>query len=235
MSLYRFGSGGDGATRRPDYPHIQQAPALGQILTGAPTPLDQITAMDELARVVSQCTRCGLRAGCTQVVFHDGVPGSRLMLIGEGPGADEDRMGRPFVGRAGQLLDKILAAAGFDRTRNVYIANVVKCRPPGNRQPEPAEREACWPNLRAQIRLVQPKIVVLLGATALQGLIDPRGSITRMRGQWIEKEGIWFMPTFHPAALLRDESKKKPVWEDMKQVVRKYRELVDPQHECAYV
>jgi DNA polymerase len=111
----------------------------------------------------------------------------------------------------------------------------VKCRPPGNRVPEPAERQACWPNLRAQIRLVQPKIVVLLGATALQALIDPQARITRMRGHFIEREGIFFMPTYHPAALLRDPSRKRDVWEDMKQVIHKYRELVDPNHYSPHV
>ncbi|MFB5085304.1 uracil-DNA glycosylase, partial [Symbiobacterium thermophilum] len=122
----------------------------------------------------------------------------------------------------------------FDRKRNCYIANIVKCRPPGNRAPEPAERQACWPYLRAQIRLVRPKIIVLLGATALQGIIDPSARITRMRGQWIEREGIHFMPTYHPAALLRDPSKKKDVWNDMKQVIARYRELVDPNHYSPY-
>jgi len=205
------------------------------IYTGTPTDLDLLPDMNALAEVVRGCSRCGLRAGCQQVVFGEGVWPTGLMCIGEGPGADEDRLGRPFVGKAGQLLDRILEVSGFDRHRNCYIANVVKCRPPGNRIPEPAERQACWPNLRAQIRLVQPKIIVLLGATALQGLIDPQARITRMRGQWIEREGILFMPTYHPAALLRDPSKKRDVWEDMKQVIRKYRELVDPNHYSPYV
>jgi len=207
---------------------------LGQIFTGPETELDSCANLDQLAGVVKACNRCKLRAGCTQVVFGDGVP-SPLMLIGEGPGADEDRLGRPFVGKAGQLLDRILEVSGFDRARNCYIANVVKCRPPGNRIPEPVERLACWPNLRAQIRIIRPKIVVLLGATALQALVHPQARITRSRGQWVEKEGIWFMPTYHPAALLRDPNLKKPCWEDFKNVVRKYRELVDPNHVCEYV
>jgi uracil-DNA glycosylase family 4 len=200
------------------------------IFSGPPSELDHVPNLEALARLAQGCTACRLRAGCTQVVFGDGVPTARLMCIGEGPGADEDRLGRPFVGKAGQLLDRILEVSGFDRTKNCYIANVVKCRPPNNRVPQPDEREACWPYLRAQIRLIQPKIVVLLGATALQGVIDPQARITRMRGQWIEREGIWFMPTYHPAALLRDPSRKKDVWEDMKAVIRKYREIVDPQH-----
>jgi DNA polymerase len=208
--------------------------ALGNIWSEPETDLDRIATLDELSHTVLACQRCNLRGGCTQVVFADGVP-SPLMLIGEGPGAEEDRLGRPFVGAAGQLLDKILAASGFDRQRNCYIANVVKCRPPGNRVPEPAEREACWVNLRAQIRLVRPKIVVLLGATALQALVNPQARITRSRGQWVEKDGIWFMPTYHPAALLRDVNLKRPTWEDFKAVVWKYRELVDPGHTAPHV
>ncbi|MFZ5823295.1 MAG: uracil-DNA glycosylase [Bacillota bacterium] len=205
------------------------------IYTGEPTHLDSLPDLASLARAVQGCSACALRAGCSQVVFGEGVPTAKLMCIGEGPGADEDRLGRPFVGKAGQLLDRILEVSGFDRTRNCYIANVVKCRPPGNRTPTPEEREACWPNLRAQIRLIQPKIVVLLGATAVQKLIDPEARITRLRGQWIEREEILFMPTYHPAALLRDPSRKKEVWEDMKAVIRKYRELVDPSHHSPYV
>lgn len=206
-------------------------PELGAIWDGPPTELDQYPTMNELEQAVKGCERCGLRQGCQGVVFGDGLPTpGGLMLIGEGPGAEEDRLGRPFVGAAGQLLDKILAASGFDRTQNCYIANVVKCRPPGNRTPTPEERAACWPNLRAQIRLIQPAIVVLLGATALQALIDPEARITRMRGQWISKDGIAYMPTYHPAALLRDPEKKKPVWADFKAVIRLYRERVDPNH-----
>ena len=204
------------------------------IYTGEPTALDLVPDMDTLAEIARGCNRCGLRAGCQQVVFGEGVWPTAFMCIGEGPGADEDRLGRPFVGKAGQLLDKILEVSGFDRHRNCYIANVVKCRPPGNRIPEPAERQACWPFLRAQIRLVKPKIIVLLGATALQGVIDPQARITRMRGQWIVREDIWFMPTYHPAALLRDPSKKRDVWHDMKMVIAKYRELVDPNHYSPY-
>lgn len=190
----------------------------------------RIHDMATLEQVVKGCTACGLRAGCRGVVFGDGNPSARLMLIGEGPGADEDRLGRPFVGRAGQLLDRILAACGFDRQRHVYIANIVKCRPPGNRTPTPEERAACLPNLRAQMRLVQPVIVVLLGATALQALIDPAARISRARGQWIVRDGVWYMPTYHPAALLRNPALKRECWHDFKKVIDKYRELVDPAH-----
>ncbi|EKP94566.1 uracil-DNA glycosylase [Thermaerobacter subterraneus] len=192
--------------------------------------LMRIHDMATLEQVVKGCTACGLRAGCRGVVFGDGNPSARLMLIGEGPGADEDRLGRPFVGRAGQLLDRILAACGFDRQRHVYIANIVKCRPPGNRTPTPEERAACLPNLRAQMWLVQPVIVVLLGSTALQALVDPAARISRARGQWIVRDGVWYMPTYHPAALLRNPALKRECWHDFKKVIDKYRELVDPAH-----
>lgn len=197
--------------------------------------VDRLKDLETLAEVARNCNCCRLRAGCTQVVFGEGAPDARLLCVGEGPGADEDRLGRPFVGRAGQLLDRILEVSGFNRRTNCYIANVVKCRPPGNRAPLPDEREACRPYLEAQMQILQPRIVILLGATALQALIDPDARITQMRGQWIERDGIWYMPTYHPAALLRDPRKKKEVWEDMKAVVQKYRELVDPNHYAPYV
>lgn len=205
------------------------------LFSAEPSELDHLTDLAALSEVATGCNACRLRSGCTQVVFGEGVPTAKLMCVGEGPGADEDRLGRPFVGRAGQLLDRILEVSGFDRKQNCYIANIVKCRPPGNRAPEPDERKACWPYLQAQIRLIQPRIIILLGATALQTLIDPQARITRMRGQWIEKEGILFMPTYHPAALLRDPRRKKEVWEDMKLVIHKYQELVDPNHTSPYL
>lgn len=147
-----------------------------------------------------------------------------VMLVGEGPGGEEDRQGRPFVGPAGQLLDRMLAAIDISR-EDVYIANVVKCRPPGNRNPEPAEAYACLPLLRGQYALVRPKIVVCLGAVAMRYLFDPEGRITKVRGQWKEKNGVFFLCTYHPAALLRDESKKREAWQDMLSLRDKIREL----------
>jgi len=147
------------------------------------------------------------------------------MLIGEGPGADEDRQGLPFVGRAGQLLDRILAAAQLPPD-DTFICNVVKCRPPDNRLPNSVEVEACKPHLREQIRLIRPQIIVCLGALASQVLIGPEARITRDRGRWLQKGSMMIMPTFHPAALLRDESKKRPVWEDMQAVRDQYRTLL---------
>lgn len=192
----------------------------------------QATSFGELRQIVKACRRCGLRDGCQGVVFGDGNPAAKMMIIGEGPGADEDRIGRPFVGRAGKLLDRILEACGFRREEHVYIANIVKCRPPGNRAPTPEEREACRPNLEAQIAHIQPRIIVLLGATALQGMIDPTARIGRYRGEWIERDGILYMPTYHPAALLRNPAWKAACWEDFKRVIDKYRELIDPEHDC---
>lgn len=159
-----------------------------------------------------------------------GNPYAEILIIGEGPGQEEDLQGLPFVGKSGQLLDKILSACGFSREEQVYIANIVKCRPPGNRDPEPQERAACLPWLYQQIALIQPKIIVLLGATALKGLIDPEARITKVRGQWMEWEGFSVLPTFHPSALLRNPGLKKEAWEDFKEVIQKYRELVDPDH-----
>jgi DNA polymerase len=189
--------------------------------------------LESLRAQVDTCQRCKLREGCQRVVFGEGNPEASLMLIGEGPGAEEDKLGRPFVGRAGQLLDKILEACGFERFTHTYIGNIVKCRPPQNRIPTDEERLTCRPYLHRQIDIIMPKIIVLLGATALQGLIDPQAKITKARGNWLMWQGIWVMPTYHPAALLRNPQLKRPTWEDFKKVVAKYRELVDPNHYSA--
>ncbi len=185
---------------------------------------DNCLTLDELAGAARECWKCGLRAGCQGVVFGRGNPRARLMFIGEGPGAEEDKQGLPFVGAAGQLLDRIISAAGFS-PEEVYIGNIVKCRPPGNRVPTREEAEACMPWLIRQIELINPSLIVLLGSVALQNLLDRNARITMMRGRWITKAGIEFMPTYHPAALLRDETKKRPVWEDMKQVRSRYYQL----------
>ncbi len=171
----------------------------------------------EVKKEALTCSRCHLREGAQQVVFGVGDPNSLLMLVGEGPGAREDELGEPFVGKAGQLLTKILAAISLKR-EEVYISNIVKCRPPNNRQPSPQEMEVCMPWLKEEFRLIRPKVLVLLGATAYKGLIDPQGKITKDRGKWIERKGLLIMPTFHPAALLRDPRKKVPVWEDFQMV-----------------
>ncbi|MCL2548866.1 MAG: uracil-DNA glycosylase, partial [Symbiobacteriaceae bacterium] len=157
-----------------------------------------VTDWEKLQSIASGCTRCSLRAGCTQVVFGCGSTKARIMAIGEGPGADEDRLGEPFVGAAGKLLDNILQAGGFSRQSNIYIANIVKCRPPGNRVPTPEERAACLPILRAQFKLLRPEIVILLGATASQAILDPALVIGKERGRWHKKGTTLFMPTYHP-------------------------------------
>lgn len=195
---------------------------------------DQITNLDELKQAVLQCQRCGLRSGCSGLVFGEGSQSARIVLCGEGPGAEEDRLLRPFVGAAGQLLDKILEACGFGRFEHVFILNVIKCRPPGNRVPTEDERKACLPNLEAQLRILKPEIIVLMGATAVQTMIDPQARITKLRGDWIQRNGVWYMPTYHPAALLRTPSLKKDAWHDFKLVIDKYRELVDPAHQSPH-
>ncbi len=179
---------------------------------------------------ISACAKCRLCESRTHTVPGEGNPHADLLFIGEGPGRDEDRLGRPFVGAAGGLLEKMLAAIGTSR-EEVYIANVVKCRPPDNRAPEADEAAACLPFLRMQVALIRPKVVVLLGATALRAVVGDDRRITRDRGQWIERKGTWIMPTFHPAALLRDQSKKRPVWEDLKLVRDKLHALEDAQKE----
>lgn len=189
-----------------------------------PTGLAAIENLDDLRKTVLECHRCDLRKGCKGVVFGEGDSHAPLMLVGEGPGAVEDELGRPFVGTAGKLLDRILEAAGFQRGE-VYIANIVKCRPPGNRLPTPEEAARCLPNLRAQIRIISPRMMICLGALSTQVLVDSKARITTARGTWHERDGVRVMPTFHPAALLRDPSKKRFVWEDFKKVRAAYDEL----------
>ena len=146
------------------------------------------------------------------------------MFIGEGPGRDEDEQGRPFVGVSGQLLDRMIHAIGMERTE-VYIANVVKCRPPMNRNPEPDEAQACLNYLRAQVALVRPKVVVLLGKVACHYTLQQEISVMRQHGQWFERKGVWFMPTFHPSALLRDPTKKRDAWDDFQKIRAKLNEI----------
>ena len=175
--------------------------------------------MQELERQVSGCTRCRLHGTRTNTVPGEGNLDASLMFVGEGPGADEDAKGRPFVGAAGRLLDNIIVAMGMHR-EDVYIGNVVKCRPPANRLPEKDEMDSCLPYLERQIKVINPKVVVLLGSTAYKAIIkESKDGITKARGQVIELDGRVYVPTFHPAALLRDPSKKKDVWADMKKVL----------------
>ena len=180
---------------------------------------------EELEESINECNKCKLCAGRTNIVFGEGNKNADIMFIGEGPGADEDMQGEPFVGKAGQLMDKAFEALDIER-KNVYIGNIVKCRPPQNRNPEPDEVKACMDYLRNQVLLIKPKIIVLLGSVALKNILGEEYGITNSRGKWIEKKGIWYMPTFHPAALLRDESKKLDFWRDLKLVKEKIKELI---------
>ena len=176
--------------------------------------------LDELSLSIKQCGRCKLCKTRQNVVFGVGNPDARVMFIGEGPGADEDRLGEPFVGKAGQLMNKAFDVVGIKR-ENVYIANIVKCRPPLNRDPAPDEVKACIDYLRNQVLIIKPKIIVLLGRIALTNILGEQYKISATRGNWIEKKGIIYMPTWHPAALLRDETKKIDFIEDLKKVVER--------------
>ncbi len=180
------------------------------------------------------CTKCPLAEGRENAVFGNGNSEAQIMLIAEAPGFYEDKSGEVFQGNSGKLLDKILAVCGFSRDEHIYISNIVKCRPPKNRVPTDGEKKACLPYLEKQLKIINPQILVLLGATALQGLIDPQAKLTEMRGKWLEWQGRWVMPTYHPAALLRSKSLKLPAWQDFQKIVAKYRELVDATHHSDY-
>lgn len=173
---------------------------------------------DELYAAVAGCKKCDLHSTRRNIVFEDGSRNAGLMFIGEGPGADEDAQGVPFVGRAGELLTRMINAMQFDRSE-VYIANIVKCRPPNNRVPDEAEAMVCMPYLERQIELVKPEVMVLLGATPLKYITGLTG-ITKLRGRWLEYKGIKVMPTFHPAYLLRNPPAKAPVWQDLQEVMK---------------
>ena len=189
----------------------------GSLAAGEGDGTERAAALAALAEVVATCRRCRLCEGRQKTVFGSGDPVADLMFIGEGPGAEEDRQGLPFVGRAGELLTRIIEAIGMTREQ-VYIANIVKCRPPGNRDPQPDEVAACRSYLERQIALVRPRLLVALGRIAAQTLLGNDLPIGRMRGQWFEVLGVPLMVTYHPAALLRNPALKRPTWEDMQQV-----------------
>ncbi|HNX30401.1 MAG TPA: uracil-DNA glycosylase [Holophaga sp.] len=211
--------------RRPE-PGPAEAPALPEAPVQAPgtRPAPEAVAaapdLDQLRACTQDCQACPLGPGRIRFVFGEGDPGARMMFIGEGPGRDEDLQGRPFVGRAGELLDKMIAAIGYQR-RQVYITNIVKCRPPDNRTPTPQESQTCLPYVKRQIELIRPGVIVTLGATPLRELLGERAGITRIRGQWRRLDmlgGIPVMPTFHPAYVLRQYTQdvRRAVWEDLK-------------------
>lgn len=182
------------------------------------------TSWDQVNAQIAVCSKCPLCEHIHHKVPGQGNPNAKLMFIGEGPGQDEDLQGLAFVGKAGQLLTKMISAMNMTRDE-VFICNIVKCRPPMNRVPEPQEAQQCLPYLRQQFALVRPKVVVLLGATAARYVLGDHIRITRDRGNFVYKKGVWFMPTYHPSALLRDESKKKDAWHDLKQVMQKLEEI----------
>ncbi len=178
------------------------------------------TSLSEVNDTIGDCKRCKLCDGRNNIVFGVGNSDAKIMFIGEGPGRDEDMKGEPFVGRAGQLLTKIIKAMGFER-EDVYIANIVKCRPPNNRNPEPDEVETCIPFLIRQAELIKPEVIVCLGSVATQNLLNTESKISALRGKFQQWQGIPVMPTYHPAFLLRNSNMKKPVWEDMQKVIEK--------------
>ncbi|MEM9535231.1 MAG: uracil-DNA glycosylase [Cyanobacteria bacterium P01_A01_bin.3] len=195
-----------------------------------PIPPGTYDTLEALKEHCSRCQRCELHTGRTNIVVQRGNPQAKLMVIGEGPGQNEDEQGLPFVGKSGQLLDKILQSVELDPQADVYICNVVKCRPPGNRTPTPAEMEACKPYLMEQIRIIDPQIILLTGATAVRAILKEKRGITKIRGEWFEWEGRLTMPIFHPAYLLRNQSRKQGspkwlMWQDIQKVKAKYEEL----------
>jgi uracil-DNA glycosylase len=190
------------------------------VRTNDMTAKEKAGALEKLVKKIGDCKRCGLCDGRTNLVFGTGSPNADLMFIGEGPGRDEDAQGLPFVGRSGKLLTDIIKAMGLTRD-DVYIANIVKCRPPKNRNPQPDEVKTCIPFLINQAEIIAPKVIVCLGSVATQNLLGTEEKISKMRGKFTEWSDIPVMPTYHPAFLLRNSNMKKPVWEDMQLVMKK--------------
>lgn len=181
--------------------------------------------LDQLNSKILRCTKCQLARTRNNVVPGEGVENPEVLVIGEGPGYDEDMSGRPFVGKAGVLLDKMLAAIGLDRKKNCYIANVVKCRPPNNRDPEQTEEAACFGFLQAQIHILKPKMILCMGRIAGHKMLDCQTPLNQLRGQFFEYNGIPLMVTYHPSALLRDQGLKAPAWQDLKAFRKKLDEI----------
>ncbi len=190
--------------------------------------------LEEIKNKCLSCQKCSLAKTRTNIVFSDGIPNPKLMLIGEAPGFYEDKQGKPFVGKAGQLLDKIFASVGLSRKKDVYICNTIKCRPPENRNPLPEEKEACREYLDAQIDIIRPKIILLCGNVAVHSILGDVGGITKIRGKWFEGQknvhGAKLMPIFHPSYLLRNDSREKGspkwlMWQDIQEISREYKKL----------
>jgi uracil-DNA glycosylase len=201
-------------------------PPTSQSSEPLPIVQDKPAALKAIRADIGDCTRCRLHKGRTNLVFGVGNPNAELMFVGEGPGADEDAQGEPFVGRAGQLLNNMISAMGLKR-EDVYIANVVKCRPPGNRTPEKDECDICSPFLLRQIEVIKPRVIVALGAVAAKNLLAVNDSMANLRGRWYDFRGARLAVTYHPAYLLRDPRQKKEAWKDL-QMVMKYLGLTPP-------
>jgi DNA polymerase len=211
-------------------PPVVEEPLLFELPTPTTTPLTtepwgNTTSLKDLDAQINTCVKCQLGNTRTNFVFGVGNPNATVLVIGEAPGADEDAQGEPFVGRAGQLLNKILEAIKF-RREDVYICNILKCRPPNNRKPFPEETESCLPYLKKQIALVKPKVILCLGLTAAESLLDTRESLGQLRGRVLTYEGIPLMVTYHPAALLRNPHWKRPTWEDVQALRKLHDDLV---------
>jgi uracil-DNA glycosylase family 4 len=206
-------------------PVLADTPAPADTPVPDGTNVDRRVRMAQLAQEVSSCTRCGLAGTRTQTVFARGNPDARLCFIGEAPGADEDAVGLPFVGRAGKLLDRMIGAMGLSPEEDVYVCNILKCRPPGNRRPEPEEMATCIPYLHEQLGLVRPRVIVALGNTAVAALLETKLGITKLRGQWKLYRGhTLVMPTYHPSYLLRPSPQqveaKRQAWQDLQLVMK---------------
>jgi uracil-DNA glycosylase family 4 len=206
-------------------PTLEPAPSLTPAPAPSPAGATPTRSLTEVAKAVAECTRCPLHATRTQTVFSRGNPQSSICFVGEAPGADEDAQGLPFVGRAGQLLDRMISAMGLSPEKDVYVCNIIKCRPPGNRRPEPEETATCIPYLHEQLALVEPKVIVAMGNTAVSALLDTRIGISKLRGQWKLYRGkTLVMPTYHPSYLLRpspqQQEAKRQAWEDLQAVMR---------------
>jgi DNA polymerase len=198
---------------------------LAPAAASAPASAPPLSRLPILASEVASCTKCSLHSTRTQTVFSRGNPEAQLAIVGEAPGADEDAQGLPFVGRAGQLLDKMIGAMGLDPEKDVYVCNILKCRPPGNRRPEPEEMETCIPYLHEQLAIVRPKVIVAMGNTAVQALLGTKLGITKVRGSWkLYKGSTLVMPTYHPSYLLRpspqQQEAKRQAWEDLQAVMK---------------
>ena len=213
--------------------HIERSANTSASTSSAPAEIQTTTentetsglTLQDLYTKISRCTKCPLARTRNNVVPGEGVENPDVLVIGEGPGYDEDMSGRPFVGKAGVLLDKMLAAIQLDRNKNCYIANIVKCRPPNNRDPEPEEQSTCFAFLQAQIHILKPKMILCMGRIAGHKMLETQEALNKLRGQIFDYNGIPLMITYHPSALLRDQSLKAPAWQDLKQFKAKLDEI----------